>query len=85
MRSVRLPMNPLIQNALIVLGAGLISSLLCVKVYGAPLPASDKALGASAPGQYAMPAGPGDNTFFQALLRSQGPIEGTIPKDGGKK
>jgi hypothetical protein len=85
MGSVRLPMNPLIQNALIVLAAGLISSLLCVKVYGAPLSTGDKNSGAGTPSQNATPAPASDNTFFQALLRPQGPIAGPIPEASGKR
>ena len=34
MRSVRMPMSPVLQNALILFGAALVSSLLCIKVYG---------------------------------------------------
>jgi len=34
MRSVRITMSPMLQNMLILFGAALVSSLLCVKVYG---------------------------------------------------
>ena len=34
MRSVRIPMSPVFQNALILFGAALVSSLLCLKIYG---------------------------------------------------
>jgi hypothetical protein len=49
-------MNPLMQNALIVLTAGLVSSLLCVKVYGAPLSVADGSATANLSSQAAMPA-----------------------------
>lgn len=34
MPSVRMTMNPIFQNALILICAGLVSSLLCLQVYG---------------------------------------------------
>jgi hypothetical protein len=34
MRSVRLPMSPVLQDVLILFGAALVSSLLCIKVFG---------------------------------------------------
>lgn len=34
MRSVRISMSPVLTNALILFGAALVSTLLCVKVYG---------------------------------------------------
>jgi hypothetical protein len=85
MARARMPMNPLIQNALIVLTVGLVSSLLCVKVYGAPLSVNDKSAASSMPSQAAMPAPATDNSFIQALLRPQGPIAGTAQESNGKK
>jgi hypothetical protein len=82
MASARVPMNPVIQNALIVLTAGLVSSLLCVKVYGAPLSVNAQSA-ASMPSQAALPAT--DNSLIQALLRPQGPIAGTAPESNGKR
>jgi hypothetical protein len=32
--AVRILMNPLLQNTLILVAAGLVSSLLCIQVYG---------------------------------------------------
>ena len=34
MANVRMPMNPLLQNAIILIAAGLVFSLLCIQVYG---------------------------------------------------
>jgi hypothetical protein len=34
MRSVWLPMNPLLQNTLILIAASIVSSLLCLQIYG---------------------------------------------------
>lgn len=90
MASVRMPMNPLIQNALILLTAGLVSSLLCVKVYGAPLSAgdrgaADRGAAASLSSQAAMPAPTSGNGIIEALLRPQGPIAGTALEVKGRK
>lgn len=85
MASVRVPVNPPIQNALIVLTAGLVSSLLCVKVYGAPLSASDKSAATSLSSQAAMPAPTTGNGIVEALLRPQGPIAGTALEVKGRK
>ena len=35
--TLKQPLNPLIRNALIMLGSGLVASVLCAKVYAAPL------------------------------------------------
>jgi hypothetical protein len=35
--------NPLVQNALIVVASGLVASVLCAKVYGATLPLEEPA------------------------------------------
>ncbi|CAN5135407.1 hypothetical protein BH10PSE6_BH10PSE6_41420 [soil metagenome] len=85
MASARMPVNPLIQNALIALTAGLVSSLLCVKVYGAPLSVSDKSVATNMPSQAAMPAPTSGNGIIEALLRPQGPIAGTAREDNGRK
>lgn len=85
MASARMPVNPLIQNALIVLTAGLVSSLLCVKAYGAPLSASDKGGATSLSSQAAMPAPTSGNGLIEALLRPQGPIARTALEDNGRK
>lgn len=86
MASVRMPMNPLIQNALIVLAAGLVFSLLGVKVYGAPLSVGDKGVAAaSLSSQAAMPAPTTGNGIIEGLLRPQGPIAGSAREDKGRK
>lgn len=35
------PMNPVLQNALIMIASGLVASVLCAKVYGATLPVEE--------------------------------------------
>ena len=37
----RQPMNPVVQNTLILLTSGLVASILCAKVYGATLPVEE--------------------------------------------
>ncbi len=39
--NLRQPINPVVQNALIMLASGLLASALCTKVYGATLPVDE--------------------------------------------
>jgi hypothetical protein len=41
MTRIRQPLNPVVQNALIMLASGVVASVLCAKVYGATLPLED--------------------------------------------
>jgi hypothetical protein len=39
--NLRQPLNPVIQNGLIMIASGLVASVLCAKVYGATLPVDE--------------------------------------------
>ncbi len=75
LRHIREPMHPLLQNALIMAVSGVVAPVLCVRVYGATLPAADSDKVSATPDIVASaPHAPAKANLVLALIGAQGPI-----------
>jgi hypothetical protein len=71
MSRFRQPLNPVVQNALIMLASGVVASVLCAKVYGATLPVEEPAAPAEpAPMIVAAPEPQANDAAAAAQLRA---------------
>jgi hypothetical protein len=77
---LREPLNPVVQNALILLASGVVASMFCAKVYGATLPVDEASAPksttttvAAAPAHHDDAAGA---AALRAMLAGQGPLFG---------
>lgn len=72
---IRQPMNPVFQNALIMIASGLVASVLCAKVYGATLPVDEQNTGAPTTAVATAPA-PAANNDAAAAARLRAMLAG---------
>ena len=87
---LRQPMNPVVQNALILVMSGLVASVFCAKVYGATLPVDEPTAVASASTTttVATPAPRAHDdgaaaAALRAMLAGQQPLFGVAQADAG--